>query len=172
MRTRGIAVVLAGIVLVVVAVRPVAAQERPAPRLDGNVGWVGFADDGVVSEAMAGVAARWYVGPRISLGPELVFISGNNHHHFVVTGNLTFDVRGPSADGRERLTPFFVAGGGLFRTTESFPNGDYASTEGAITAGGGIRAPIGDRVSIGVDARIGWELHVRVNALASVRLGR
>lgn len=164
--------VAAGIVFVVAVVRPAAAQERPAFRLDGTVGWVGFADDGVVSETMAGAGARWYVGRRISLGPELVFIDGNNHHHLVVTANLTFDVRGPSADGRERLTPFVVAGGGVFRTTESFPDGEYSSTEGAFSAGGGLRAPIGDRVSIGVDARIGWELHVRVNALASVRLGR
>lgn len=151
---------------------PAEAQERPGPRIEAAAGWVGFADDGVVNEGMAGAGARWYVGPRLSLGPEFVFISGAEHHHLVVTGNVTLDARGPAADGRDRVTPFFVAGGGLFRTTESLPGGDYSSTEGAFTAGGGVRAPIGDRVSVGVDARIGWELHVRVNAVAAVRLGR
>ena len=31
---------------------------------------------------------------------------------------------------------------------------------------------VGDRVTVGVDARIGWETHVRVNGVIGVRLGR
>jgi len=38
--------------------------------------------------------------------------------------------------------------------------------------GGGVRALVGDRVTIGIDARVGWELHVRVNGLVGLQLGR
>ena len=77
-------------VLVVPMANLAAAQDRPAPAAEFAAGWVGFADDGVVSESLVGSAARWYLLPRISVGPEVVFINGDNHSHLVVTGNLTF----------------------------------------------------------------------------------
>src|SRR5262245_5817708 len=89
-------------------------RRRPAPEF--SAGWVGFADDGVVNEGMVGGTARWYVSPRVSVGPEALFIHGSNHSHFVLTGNVTFDVLSP-INGRPRsVTPFVVAGGGLFQT--------------------------------------------------------
>ena len=148
------------------------AQERPAPVVEFAAGWLSFPDDGVVREAMVGGAARWYVSPRLGIGPEISYISGRNHSHFIATGNLTWDILSP-ASGRPRpVTPFLVAGGGLYQTREQFLVGPYRSGEGAFTAGGGIRARVGDRVTAGVDARIGWELHLRVNGLVGVRLGR
>ena len=38
--------------------------------------------------------------------------------------------------------------------------------------GGGVRALVGDRVTVGVDARVGWELQLRLNGSIGVRLGR
>lgn len=64
----------------------------------------------------------------------------------------------------------FVAGGGLFQTRQSFPARTFTSSEGAFTAGGGARIASGDRTTVGVDARIGWELHLRVNGFVGVRL--
>ena len=148
------------------------AQRRPAPMAELTAGWVGFADDGIVSEGMVGGAGRFYLSPRIAVGPEALYIQGENHSHFVLTGNLTWDVIAPSGGRPPQVTPFFVVGGGLYQTREDFPTGPYTSSEGAFTAGGGIRATAGDRVTLGVDARIGWELHVRVNGLVGVRLGR
>jgi hypothetical protein len=46
------------------------------------------------------------------------------------------------------------------------------ASEGAFTAGGGVRAYLGDRAFVGVDARVGWELHVRINGLVGISLGR
>lgn len=63
-------------------------------------------------------------------------------------------------------------GGGLFQTRESFFTEDFTSSEGAFTAGGGIRALIGNRLTAGVDARIGWELHLRVGGFIGLQLGR
>jgi Outer membrane protein beta-barrel domain len=149
-----------------------AAQDRPRPTVEFEAGWVGFADDGVVSESLVGASGRWYLRPRISVGPEVVYIRGDNHSHLMVTGNVTWDLLAP-ANGRPRsITPFVVAGGGVFQTRETFFSGTFRSTEGAFTAGGGVRAVVGDRVTIGADTRVGWELHLRVNGLVGFRLGR
>jgi hypothetical protein len=166
------AVLAAFLVFAPVLAAAASAQERPSPTLDLSAGWVGFADDGVVSEGMVGGAARFYLSPRIALGPELLWISGENHSHTVLTGNLTFDLIAPTAGLPAKLTPFLVVGGGMFQTRESFFGEDFTHTEGAFTAGGGLRAAVGDRVTVGVDARIGWETHLRVNGVIGVRLGR
>ena len=148
------------------------AQNRPAPVVELAAGWVGFADDGIVSETLIGGAARVYVLSRVGVGPEVLYLRGHRHSHLVATGNVTWDVFAP-VNGRQRpVAPFFVVGGGLFQTRETFPSGNFTSSEGAFTAGGGVRALAGDRITIGIDARVGWELHVRVNGTVGVRLGR
>lgn len=149
-----------------------AAQDRPGPAAEFAAGWVGFADDGIVSEGLIGGAARWYLLPRISVGPEVVYIRGDNHSHLIVTGNVTFDVFASTSGRPRQVTPFLVVGGGIFQTRESFFAGTFRSTEGAFTGGGGVRAVVSDRVTVGVDMRVGWELHIRVNGSIGLRLGR
>lgn len=149
-----------------------AAQDRPGAVVEVAAGWIGFADDGIVSEGLFGGAARLYVHPRISVGPEVVYISGDNHTHVIATGNLTWDILAPANGRPRRVTPFLVAGGGVFQTRETFFTGTFTSSEGAFTAGGGVRAFVGERVTVGVDARIGWEPHLRINGLVGVQLGR
>ncbi|MGE3885156.1 MAG: hypothetical protein AB7H81_01870 [Vicinamibacterales bacterium] len=95
---------------------------------------------------MVGGAGRFYLTPRLALGPELVYISGDNHSHLVLTGNLTFDVAAPLAGRPRAVTPFLVIGGGLFQTRESFDAAGFTHSEGAFTAGGGVRA-VGNRVT-------------------------
>ncbi len=150
----------------------VGAQERPSPVVEFAVGSLAFPDDGVVREGLIGGAARWYVSPRIGLGPEVSHISGQNHNHFILTGNLTWDILSPIAGRPRQVTPFVVVGGGLYQTREDFAVGPYTSGEGAFTAGGGVRGALGDRVTVGIDTRIGWELHLRINGLVGVRIGR
>ena len=132
-----------------------------------------FSDDAVVAEGFVGGSGRVYLTPRISVGPEVSYVSGDNHSHFILTGNVTFDLVHP-AGGRPRVvTPFVTLGAGLFGTSEVFPDIEtFTSTEGAFTAGGGVRTLIGQRVFIGAEARVGWELHVRLNALIGVQFGR
>lgn len=167
------AAVLTGLFLLGPAcTRVVSAQGRPSPALDLAAGWVGFGDDGIVSETMVGGAGRLYLSPRIAVGPELLYIGGDNHSHLVLTGNLTFDFIAPPAGRPARVTPFLVVGGGMFQTRESFFGEDQTHTEGAFTAGGGVRAAVSNRVTVGLDARIGWEAHLRVNGVVGIRLGR
>jgi len=149
-----------------------AAQERPDPVAEFAGGALFFPDDDVVTEGVLGGAVRFYLRPRISIGPEIAYVSGEGHSHLMLTGNLTFDFLRPAGGAPHRVTRFAVAGGGLFRTRESLPgNASFTSTEGAFTAGGGIRALVGRRVTVGVEARVGWELHVRLNGLIGVRFG-
>lgn len=161
--------VMAGLGVVVLAA-PAAAQERPGPAVELAAGWVGFVDDTFVNEALVGAAARVYLLPRISVGPELVHIQGQNHSHLMLTGNVTWDVLTPVNGRPRRVTPFVVAGGGIFQTRETFSRGPFTSREGAFTAGGGVRAFITDRVTVGVDARVGL-LHLGINALVGFQLG-
>jgi len=150
------------------APQPVLAQTRTA--LDVSAGWMGFPDDGyLVNERLVGAAARLALTPRLAIGPELIFVSGDEHSHLILTGNLTFDIRASSP--RPRVTPFLVAGAGLYQTREQLFTGAYTSREGAFTLGGGVRVPVGDRGTVGVEARIGWEAHLRVNAVFGWRLG-
>jgi hypothetical protein len=147
------------------AAAPAAARQLPA--IDVTGAWVGFADDGIVGEAAVGGAARWQLSPKISIGPELIYIQGDNHSHFVATGNFTVDFNPEGS-----VQPFFVVGGGVFQTHEEFFDDAFTSREGAFTVGGGIRGRVTDRVSVGLDARIGWETHIRIGGVVTVRLGR
>ena len=150
---------------------PAAAQERPGPAVELAAGTLLFPDDGTVTEPFAGAAGRFYLSPRLSAGPEIAFVRGEGHSHLMLTGNLTFDLLRP-LQGRPRpVTPFLTAGVGLFRTREQFPgNATFTSMDGAFTAGGGVRARVGRRLLIGGEARIGWELHLRINGFVGVQL--
>lgn len=148
---------------------PACAQARQGPAVEFSAGALFFPDDGTVTEGFVGGAARFYVSPRVSLGPEIAYVSGERHSHLMLTGNVTFDFLGPENGRPRRLTPYVVGGGGIFRTREEFSAGPYWSGDPAFTAGGGFRALLGKSVFAGAEARIGWELHIRLNALVGVR---
>jgi hypothetical protein len=169
--TRLVTTFAAGLLLATTLPTPAFAGQRPAPVLEFAAGSLLFADDGVVREGFVGGDARIYMSPRISVGPEVAFILGENHSHLMLTGNLTCDLLAPRSGMPRRVTPFVVAGGGLFRTREQFLIGPFAHNEGAFTAGGGFRVRVGENFTAGVEARLGWELHLRLNAVVGVRLG-
>ena len=88
----------------------------------------------------------------------------------MLTGNVTFDLMSPVNGRLALVTPFAVVGGGLFQTREQFRE-TFTSYDGAFTAGGGVRARIGKYVVAGAEARIGWELHLRLNGFIGVSFG-
>jgi hypothetical protein len=170
MTTSNTAVLLA--VLCLLKAVPVGAQTRPLPAVEFAAGTLLFADDGIVPEGFAGGAARVYWSPRLSVGPEISIVSGQRHSHVIVTGNLTFDLVAPIGGTPRAVTPFVVVGGGVFRTNEEFPFESFSATEGAFTAGGGVRVAIGRRAFVGGEARVGWEAHFRLHGLIGVHFGR
>ena len=158
---------------IVATSEPAGAQKRPAPVAELSVGWAGFPDDGdMVSEGVIGATVRWYVRPRLSVGPEVAYVSGRNHRHVMLTGNITWDVLAASNDRPRPVTPFVTVGAGLFQTRGTFFGDAVVSREGAFTAGGGVRAAIGQRATAGAEARVGWETHLRLTGFIGVRLGQ
>lgn len=150
-----------------------AAAARPAPVVEASVGWAGFGDEGIVHHTLLGAGARYYVSRRFSIGPELQYLIGpGSDRDLILTGNLVVDVLAPTADRPRRTTPYIVVGGGLFRHSDRFQSGTFTSTEGAFTAGMGIRGWTSDRVFLAVDARLGWEPHLRVAGTVGIALGR
>ena len=152
------------------SVARMASAQEPLPRAAEFVaGMLMFPDDGTVREGMAGGSARFYLSPRLAVGPEVTFVQGNRHNHLIATANLTFDFLGPAGGREPTATPFLVVGGGWYHSREEFPAGGFNSNDGAFTAGGGVRALVADRLYVGAEARIGWELHLRVNGLVGWR---
>lgn len=143
---------------------PAAAQSiRPPAAVEFLAGYAGFVDDAMIDHAVAGGAARVYVTPRISVGPEVTYMRGpNTDRDWYFLGNLTWDIRHPEAGRPPRVSPFLIAGGGFFTHSDRFPTGVFRSWEGAFAAGGGTRIHISPRVYAMGDFRIGWELHYRV----------
>lgn len=150
-----------------------AAPTAAAPRIvaDGALGWAGFGDEGIIHHTLIGAAWRGYVTRRISLGPEVQFMSGpGSDRDLILTGNVMVDLLAPTASRPRRTTPFVVLGGGLFGHTQRFLTGTSTSTEGAFTLGVGARTWVNERVYVAADARLGWEPHLRVAALVGVAL--
>ena len=165
-------ILLLAIASVLFLSHPAAAQQRPAPVIQIAAGTYLFPDDGeTIPEGFLGGAGRFYLTPRISVGPEIAFVAGANHSHWILTGNLTFDFLKSSGGLPRSFTPFVVVGGGYYSTrADFFDRGVDTSYEGAFTAGGGVRGRVGPRVTLGAEARIGWEPHLRLNAFVGIEL--
>lgn len=149
-----------------------AASQSAAPEVEAFAGWAGFVDDATIHHTAAGAAARFYVTPRLGIGPEFAYMWGpDDDRDVLLTGNLTFDVfpmRGPEA---RSVSPFFVVGGGWYQYRDTLPTGAFTASDPAFTAGGGIRAWMNDRICVAGDVRVGWELHLRTGVVVGFRLG-
>lgn len=149
------------------------AQVRGGPALEMTAGYAGFADEATISHGLIGGLARWAVTPRLSIGPEVTYMRGPNFDRdLFVTGNVTWDFVGTGAQPQGAVVPYVVAGAGFFRHSDRFGPVTFASNEGTFTAGGGVRVWATPRVSVGAEARFGWELHTRLAGTVGVRLGR
>jgi hypothetical protein len=150
---------------------PRATTARPVAVIEGALGWAGFVDESVVHHTLLGGGARYYLSRRISIGPEVQFMTGpGEDRDLVLTGNLVIDALGATAARPRRTTPYLVLGGGLFRHSDRFGRQTFASTEGAFTFGPGMRVWLSDRAFVAGDVRIGWEAHLRLAAVVGVAL--
>jgi hypothetical protein len=137
-----------------------AQQPRPIA-IEGTVGWAGFVDDATIHHTVYGAGARISLTPRISVGPEFAYMVGPDADRDIfVLGSMWIDWLAP-APGRP-VAPYCVFGGGLMSHRDELGRGPYPwKHEGSFTAGGGARVRINDRISVGGDVRLGWELHLR-----------
>jgi hypothetical protein len=157
------------ITLALTAAAPAAAQ--PAVAVEALAGHAAFVDDAPIGHTVFGGAARVHLAPRHSLGPEIVYMRGpRSDRDWFFTINYTFDfIAQGERRPRRRVNPFLVAGGGVMRHTDQFGSRTFSSSEGAFTAGGGVRVWLTDRVYALGDVRAGWELHTRFNGGIGVR---
>ena len=143
------------------------AQDR-AWVSEGTAGYAGFVDDATKNYWVVAGSVRRYLTPRLSVGPEIVVMGNSNlltDRLAMATGNVVFDL---SPGTGRRLTPFVVGGLGMFFSRDQVRNGPFWSNDPAFTAGGGVRARLGDGASIGAEYRLGWEPHHRLTATAGL----
>lgn len=141
----------------------VSAQGR-AVALEAGAGYAAFVDNDAIDHSTWAAAAWLGLSRRVWIGPELVYMIGPGEDRDVLaTLSLRLDLRGAG------ITPYLVAGGGLYQHRDRFFQQTFTSREGGFTAGVGVRIPIGnDGWYVAPEARGGWEPH----AGAGVRVGR
>ena len=118
---------------------------------------------------------RVFVTPRLAVGPEVAYLSGESDaSNLTVTANVTFDfVRD---DGRRRIVPYLVAGGGYLRRKTLVGGGagstalvPFTSSEGTMSAGIGARIALGSQMFVAPEFRLGWEPESRLAVTIGVR---
>ena len=142
---------------------PALAQSPPASfGVEGAGGYAGVADDAIIGHSLVGGAARWRVAPRVWIGPEITYMKGEGEHSdLMLTGNVTLDLLERRA-GRQAI-PYLLVGGGLFQSRDTFGSDTFTSSEGAFTAGGGVRVLLTDALYVAPEFRGGWEPHFRLS---------
>lgn len=151
----------------VTGVSDAGAQARRPVAIEATAGWAGFVDDATIEHTVWGIGARVPLGSRLSVGPEVLYMIGPGSDRDVfVLGSLWVDL-GPQPEAA-RVVPYLVVGGGYEWHSDRFATGRYVSGEGAFTAGGGARVHLNDRIYLGGEARIGWELHLQATAHVGV----
>jgi hypothetical protein len=152
------------------------AQEKPAPIIEVLVGRSGFIDEVWDYFTAIGGGARWFVTPRLAVGPEVAYLTGEfdglDASHLSVTGNVTFDF----VRNNRRVVPYVAAGGGYLRQRTLVGRGPgvpglapFTSGEGTISGGIGVRVAISSRVFVAPEFRLGWEPTTRIVVIVGFR---
>ena len=162
-----------GMVLTIAAMlagvgQPVLAQDKPRPIVEAIVGRSGFIDEVWDYFSTIGGGARVFVTPRLAIGPEVTYLSGEfDASNLTVTANMTFDI--VRDDGRRRVVPYLAAGGGYLRQKTLVGGGPgstalvpFTSSEGTMSAGIGARIALGSYMFVAPEFRLGWEPETRI----------
>lgn len=160
------------VVLVLAAGAAAGQTSRPASAFEIHGGYAAFADESPVQHAIGGAAYRFHLSPRVSVGPELIYMSGPGEDRDIfLTGDVWFDFVAPSPSGVKRVVPYLVAGGGvMFHRNFLYNEGTkWFAREPAFTGGFGVRIPLGERWYVAPEARLGWEMHIRFSAAVGYR---
>ena len=142
------------------------AQEAPSRlAVDLSGGYAAFVDESPIAHFTFGGGARWQLSPRVSIGPEVVFMKGpDDDRDIFLTGKVIVDFL-----PRRLVSPYFVADGGAMLHGGRFSSGSYWAREGAVSAGAGARIDVTPRLSVAPEFRIGWEPHLRVGVRVTWR---
>jgi hypothetical protein len=158
--------------------RTAFAQEKPAPIIEVVVGRSGFIDEVWDYFTTVGGGARWFVWPRLAIGPEVAYLTGEPEgleaSHLSVTGTITLDFL--RDENKRPVVPYAVAGGGYLRQRTLVGRGPltpglqpFVSGEGTVSAGFGARVALGSRVFVAPEFRLGWEPETRIGVIVGIR---
>ena len=146
-------------VLVLLGFATSAYAQETSSRLavDFSGGYAAFVDESAIGHFTLGGGVRWQLTPKVSVGPDLVFMRGPGDDRDVfLTGKVIVDFM-----PHRLVSPFVVADGGAMLHGDRYPSGSFWGKEGAVSGGGGVRINVSTRVSIAPEFRIGWEPHIR-----------
>jgi hypothetical protein len=158
--------------------QPVLAQENPAPAVEFFIGRSGFIDEVWDYFTTIGGGARVYVTPRLSIGPEIAYLTGTSGaleaSHLSVAGTLTFEANRDAS--WPRIVPYLVVGGGYLRQKTVVGRGPgnpglapFISSEPTVSAGIGARINLGSRMFVAPEFRLGWEPESRIAVTIGMR---
>lgn len=106
----------------------------------------------VTDYGLFGADARWYMSPRVALGPELVYMIGRGHARYLaLAGNITVDLFAR----RRAATPFFLASYGGEHHSNSYGGGSFVVYSSFLSIGAGVRVPLGERWYLAPEAQVG-----------------
>jgi len=146
-----------------------ARAQEGAWAAEVSIGYAGFVDDATKNNFLVAGGVRRHVASRVSIGPEMVLMSNpgeSRDRNVLLTGNVVVDAYPTSQADMHSVTPFFVGGLGMFWGRDQVRGGPFWGRDPAFTVGGGVRARVGESMSVAAEYRLGWELHHRLSATA------
>jgi hypothetical protein len=155
------------------------AQEKLAPIIEVLVGRSGFIDEVWDYFITIGGGVRWFVTPRLAVGPEVAHLTGEfdglEASHLSATGNVTCSISSETVITAVSYRMLLPAEGPCAQRTlvgrgPGVPGlAPFTSSEGTVSAGIGARVAIGARVFIAPEFRLGWEPETRIAATVGLR---
>lgn len=162
--------VLAVGVLLMAGVTPLCAQEQQltSPKIEGKLifGGATFGED--LQHTIVGGAVRVYVTKRLSFEPEYLYMRrGEDDQDHYVQANVAYDFTDPT----KRVVAYGIAGAGVLSNKGRVVRGDFFTgatrieeisfTTWTVSAGGGLKIFVTDRLFISPELRLGREPNVR-----------
>ena len=131
------------------------AQDKPVPEIRFISGWTGFIDESWIHHAAVGGSLRYYLTRRLSLEPEFLYLIGpGSDRDITLIPHVSLDFR----PGKP-LRPYVIGGAGLHRFTDRPIS--FTVHTWVVNGGFGVRIPLGSRLFVAPEARIGFETALR-----------
>ena len=157
------------------AAAPVAPAQAPRPETEVKVTvGLGLDESPAPVEKIIGGSVRYYVSDRVSVAPEILYLSAHRgDHHLLISPNLSFDFGEPGPDTTFR--PNLSVGGGVVLTRSSErrtqasdpqPEEPHTAVTPTFSVGFGFKLFVSDRVFVEPELRVGVGPAVRAGVSA------